>query len=236
MRWLKQLIPHAWRQSYWVWLHSRDMANRHFAADAAVIGRKAARQLVDSTLSMSRLRRVNLPGYHHPLYFRPHTSDVQVIRQVFVQREYAAVEKLTDVRLIIDGGANIGCTSFFLLHAYPDARLIAVEPDAGNMAVCKKNLARFRSRVTFVQAGIWENDAPLKVVRGEYRDGQAWSFQVRPCESYDRYDFRGVTIGELLRTSGCDRIDLLKMDIEGAEEVVFAADRLDGSAARGRWP
>jgi FkbM family methyltransferase len=53
-------------------------------------------------------------------------------------------------------------------------------------------------------------------------DGQEWARQVRPCGDGEPADFAAVDIGSLLRESGCDRISILKVDVEGAERVIFA--------------
>jgi hypothetical protein len=49
-----------------------------------------------------------------------------------------------------------------------------------------------------------------------------WSFQVRQCSTGEAADFYGVTMARLLTQSGAERIDLLKMDIEAAEQEVFS--------------
>lgn len=183
-----------------------------------------------ATLELSRmftarrptpLRRLRLQGYRSPLYYRENTSDADVINQVFVRREYECIAHEPNVSMIIDCGANIGCTSYFLLHHYPDARLIAVEPDAGNMAVCRRNLRPFAGRVTFVQAGVWSTPDPLRVVQGAFRDGREWSFQVRPVVAGEKPDFVGTSIESLLAADGASKVDILKIDIEGAETEIF---------------
>lgn len=165
--------------------------------------------------------RVKLAGFRHPLYFRDRSSDPLVIHQVFALREYEAVAAEPDVRYILDLGANIGCASFFFLHRYPEARAVVVEPDAGNMAVCRRNLAPFGDRVRYVQAGVWSSSAPMVVERGTFRDGAEWSFQVRPAKADETPDFHAKTVGDLIAEAGFPRVDLLKMDIEAAEAEVF---------------
>ena len=56
----------------------------------------------------------------------------------------------------------------------------------------------------------------------KYRDGGAWARQVRPCEAGEAADFQGIDVGSLLATSGHERIGILKIDVEGAEAVIFA--------------
>jgi FkbM family methyltransferase len=168
-----------------------------------------------------RLRTLHLPGYRFPLFYRAGTSDADVIHQVFVRQEYACAAGLPNIEFIVDCGANIGTSAFVLLHRYPNARATVVEPDPGNMAVCRRNLAPFGKRVTFVQAGIWSSTGPLVVERGKYRDGAEWSIQVRPAQAGEPFDVPAITIADLMSSVGFPRIDLLKVDIEAAEAEVF---------------
>lgn len=168
-----------------------------------------------------RLCRVRLRGYTQPLSFRMRSSDKDVIWQVFGRREYEVVANEKDIHLIVDCGANIGCSSFYFLHRYPDAHVIAVEPDPGNFRLCQLNLAPFGDRVTLINSGVWSQRVPLRVERGCFRDGREWSFQVRPVNGDGAAEFMATTIDELIVRSGRGTIDLLKIDIEGAEQHLF---------------
>jgi FkbM family methyltransferase len=166
--------------------------------------------------------RMNLKGYRYPIYYRMGTSDLKVIRQVFIRREYECVAYEQDVSLIIDCGANIGCTSYYLLNRYSKARIIVVEPDPGNFAMCRRNLEPFGDRVVLVNSGIWPTATPLRITRGSYRDGREWSFQVRPAFDGESSDLVATTVGDLIAGSGSNRVDLLKIDIECAEIQLFS--------------
>lgn len=192
-------------------------------ADAAVIGWPATIRLIlaDRTNPSRPTRPIRLPGYDHPVHIRAGSSDALVARQVFARREYACTDDQPDVRYILDCGANIGCTARYFLRRFPAARVVTVEPDSGNMTLCRKNLAPFGDRVLFVQAGVWSRAVPMTLDRGEFRDGREWSFQARPADPGEPVEFDAVTIPDLIRRSGFPRIDILKMDIEAAEEEVF---------------
>ena len=168
------------------------------------------------------VRKIRLHGFRYPIFFRAGTSDPDVIRQVLADCEYECVRNETDVEYIIDCGANVGLTTFYLLHQYPAARAVVVEPDAGNMQMCRRNLAKFADRVTFVSAGVWSSRGPLVVERGGYRDGREWSTQVRPANVNEPADIQAVTVTDLLAAGDFPRVDILKMDIESAEADVFA--------------
>jgi FkbM family methyltransferase len=176
----------------------------------------------DRMAGSRRILGLRARGYSQPFGIRTHTSDVFVFEQVFVDEGYSPLTGLHEPRLIVDCGANIGCTSVYLLTRYPHARLIAVEPDAENARMCAANLAQFGERAEVLQAGIWHCDALLRVERGGFRDGREWSFQVRECRPGESGEVRAVSLPTLLEKSGFGRIDILKIDVEGAERYLFA--------------
>lgn len=215
---LRAVVPaRHWDRLVW----GRVLAEREWAAAAALGWANYARLRGPAPRAGAPLRRVRLPGYAHPLYYRPSGSDPLVIRQVFGRRDYACALGRPDVRFVLDCGANIGCATFFLLSHYPDARAVVVEPDAANMALCRKNLEPWGDRVTFVESGVWSASVPLVVERGAFRDGAEWSIQVRPARPGEAPDLTALTVPDLLARAGFPRADILKMDVEAAEAEVF---------------
>ncbi len=168
------------------------------------------------------VRRLKLRGYRFPIYYRVGTSDLDVIWQILIRCEYECVAHEKSVSLIIDCGANIGCTSFYFLHHYPEARVVAVEPDSGNCKMCRRNLKVFGDRFVLVHSAVWPTATPLRVARGSYRDGREWSFQVEPVSDGGTSELLGTTISDLIDASGCEQVDLLKIDIEDAEIHLFS--------------
>ncbi len=156
-----------------------------------------------------------------PLACRERTSDFLSFHQVFIQREYACLDDLPPPRLVLDCGAYVGYSAAYFLSRFPGCRVVAVEPDAGNFALLRMNLAPYGERARALRAAVWSHPAGLKASEAPYRDGREWSRQVRECRPGEAADFPGVDVGGLLRESGFSSISLLKVDIEGAEKVVF---------------
>lgn len=168
-----------------------------------------------------RAVRVRHPAAKHPLLLRTHTSDPLVFEEVFVRRAYdLGLAKAPQT--IVDCGANIGLTSVFLANQYPEARILALEPEAANYALCVRNCSRY-PMIQPLQAAVWGENEQLKVFdpggHGE------WGMRVEsadldpPGPSLGR--IQGMTIDLLMETEGIEYIDLLKVDIEGAELEVF---------------
>jgi FkbM family methyltransferase len=157
----------------------------------------------------------------YPLRCRANTSDIDVFQQIFVLREYACLDDVENATLIVDCGANVGYSAAYFLSRFPRAELIAIEPDPRNFDVLVENLKPYASRVKAVRAGVWSHRTTLAIVETPYRDGREWATQTRPARPGEDASFDSVDIASVIGESGHDRISILKIDIEGAEAVVF---------------
>jgi len=159
---------------------------------------------------------------------RPGTSDLPTWLQVAGLEEYFdAVRLLRDhagapVRTVVDAGANVGLAARYLALAFPDCRVLALEPDPANFRVLADNVADLGDRVRAVQAAFWPVDEPLSLDPEPFRGGREWARTVRPSEDAATARVAVVTPADAEARLGGEGIDLLKMDIEGAEAAFFA--------------
>jgi FkbM family methyltransferase len=175
----------------------------------------------DKVWPTSRVIMLRVDGVEHPLKARGGSSDLSVFSGVFVRRDYACLDHVREPRLILDCGANVGYSAAYFLSRYPQSQVIAVEPDANNCELLRENLEPYGQRARVVQAGVWSHPTKLTAVDAPYRDGRQWAQQFRECQREELGAVDAVDIESLLRESGQSRISILKMDIEGAEGVVF---------------
>ena len=160
----------------------------------------------------------------YPLMCRSDSSDFLSFKQVFLDPAYSAFDKCKNVELVIDCGAYVGYSSAYFLSKFPHCQVVAVEPVPSNFQKAKLNLQPYGKRVRLMEAGIWSHPCDLVISETKFRDGQDWARQLKPCNSGDRPTVRGIDIETILRESGRDRISILKMDIEGAESIVFSSN------------
>jgi FkbM family methyltransferase len=161
---------------------------------------------------------LHLPDLAGPLHVRTGTSDLAILDEVVLQRGYGFPLPKAPAT-IVDAGANIGMASLWLAKQYPHARIIAVEPDADNFRMLLRNTASLE-RITPVQAAIAPVDGHLFL---DHSSGRGSSFRTR-SEPTGSGQVRAVSMGTLMHEQGLDHIDLLKMDIEGAEKALFEGD------------
>jgi FkbM family methyltransferase len=165
--------------------------------------------------------RFFVKGLQHPVYWRYGTSDSLVFNQIFIEEEYSGLGKIENVNLIVDCGANVGYSAAYLLNKYPQARIIAIEPDPDNFEICSLNLAPYGERAHVVKSAIWSNKVGLVIDRPLQENGE-WGLEVRPCKEGETADLEAIDIKSLFEELRIDSVDILKVDIEKAELEVFS--------------
>jgi FkbM family methyltransferase len=168
---------------------------------------------------------ISCDGMQHPIYVRRNTSDLAVLVQVFLERQYdIALDRLRSLpgAGFIDCGANIGLTSRFFLDALPDRRAVLIEPCPDNLRICRQNLAPYGSSVKVIPGAVWQQDG---LSFGLTDTGLLeWGVQCRVNESLLAKEgaARTYTMETLARMLGDDPVGLVKIDIEGGERDLFA--------------
>lgn len=162
-------------------------------------------------------------------FVRRSETDMQVLRQIFVRREYdldrfpqgewvrsAYEDALRRGKhpLIIDAGGNAGFAARFFARAYPRARIISVEPDPANAAICRANVEGL-PQIEVVEAAIGSQPGHVAI---EHNDGHAWATRTHRADS----GVSLVTVGELQSRVGNSELLIVKVDIEGFELDLFS--------------
>jgi len=118
----------------------------------------------------------------------------------------------------IDGGAHFGLFSALAWRAAGgQVRVIAVEPNPGTLPLLRANLERLLpGRFAIEEAALFSEEGtrpfyPRDPVRSSY------SALCPPPEGGDRIEVACTTLDALRRKHRLDRVDLLKLDLEGAE-------------------
>jgi len=157
------------------------------------------------------------PGIQKPVYIRIKTTDEIVYRDTLLYPQYA-VELPFIPKTIIDAGANIGTVSIYFAHKYPEARVIAIEPESSNFALLSRNVQPHPA-ITAIHAALWNRDGEISVSEPDPTTGAGeWGFVTHEGPGAK---VRAITMRTLMQETQTRSVDLLKIDIEGAEREVF---------------
>jgi FkbM family methyltransferase len=148
-----------------------------------------------------------------PLEVRPGTNDIETAVDTVVRKEYGRwlPEK---VGVLVDAGAFIGDTSAWYLSRFQDANVWALEPNPENRALAERNLARYGNRAVVLPLALSGREEIV------HFDGTGTAGSIGKTG----YEVRTTTVPELLKIIPSGQIDVLKIDIEGAELDVFEAN------------
>ena len=141
-------------------------------------------------------------------------TSLAAFEEVFIRREYS-VPALSAPHRIVDVGANIGAASVYFLLRYPGARLYAIEPDPDVCEILRRNLAAF-PEASVHQCALSDTDGTV-------------DFHIHPSSSIASSIISRVsgervmpvsskTLDTFIHEENIASIDLLKFDIEGAED------------------
>jgi FkbM family methyltransferase len=175
---------------------------------------------------------LSAPLYSRPVFFyvRRKSTDIVIFKEILYQQEYRYLTELQqklnlDVRYIIDAGANIGTATVYLKSVFPEATIVCIEPEADNFAMLQKNIqVNGFDRVTPFKGGLWNKETWLEVKSGFRDKERELSFYVTEVGESERTDnsILGITVEGIKAKWAFPRIDILKIDIEGAERYLFS--------------
>jgi len=201
---IKRFIPE--KHKYFIEWHIK-----HFGVRSARI--EYVKLLLKSILYCKPTVKVKVPGFNAYLLLRPSPPDLYTFHYIFTKHEYDF--DCGSVEYIIDAGANIGLASVFFGLKYPEAKILSVEPEDSNYKLLVANTKRFPNIKT-IKAALWSHNTSVNIVNP---DASECEYQV--SETNDKNEIAAITVEDAMSELDTERIDILKMDIEGSEIEVF---------------
>ena len=169
-------------------------------------------------------------GNGETIRVRRGTSDLEVVRQVWrdeqygipqdqqvarVKRHEARLKASGKVPVIVDAGANIGAAALWFAREWPEAHIVAVEPDAANAQMARTNCAG-HDRIEIVEAAIGGEAGYVSV------DSKAEAYAVTTARA--QTGCRVITVDDCVAMVEGGELFAVKVDIEGFEDDLFAAN------------
>jgi FkbM family methyltransferase len=151
-------------------------------------------------------------------------KDWPAIKSVLLEREYVFMNNMfkKDMQVsIIDIGANIGTFSLYMLSLYPRATIYSFEPSGETFCQLRTNmLLNSNSDWHVFQYALWKEAGYVGFENRAYSTSSAIETGKSANETIPAMNLEGIF-------SVCKRasVDLMKMDIEGAEEAVICGSR-----------
>ena len=159
------------------------------------------------------------PNSPHQVHLRLGTTDIEVYKQVLLDQEYNFA--LPSVpKVIVDAGANIGLAAVYFANKFPGAAIFALEPEETNFRLLQLNASPY-PQIRPLHVALWNENKPINLFD---ENGGHCGFRTRETEPQNGRQVgtvQAVTLDALMKENKIDNVDLLKVDIEGAEIEVF---------------
>jgi FkbM family methyltransferase len=160
-------------------------------------------------LSAGKIRVHRLFGKEISFY-NP-TELLHGLNEIFVEEIYK--QSLPPRPFIIDCGANIGLSVIYMKRLYPDAEIMAFEPDEVNFKLLEKNVKSFElNQVDLRNEAVWVEDANLS-----FTGKGSTESKLTTGNTKDSVWVKAVRLKNIIQK----KTDFLKIDIEGAEYKVI---------------
>lgn len=178
---------------------------------------------IGSAIKIWRLKNVDIQSHQpvelsfrklkYPFLIRPGTKDVDTAINNFSREEYGYAQPMGRPTTLVDAGAYIGDTSAYFLSKYSELQSWALEPNPESRALAEQNLAPYGARAKILPLALTATGTPVRF------SGEQTGARVSNSEGIE---VQSTTIGMLLEQIPEGRIDILKLDIEGAEGEIFS--------------
>lgn len=158
--------------------------------------------------------------FSQKILLRRDTSDYRVFAEIFLFRDYNYNLPLSP-KTIVDAGANVGYASLWFHHKFPDVNIIAIEPEESNFDLLTSNTSKIKN-IQCIKKGLWPKSTNLEIIN---EDGSKYGFITREISAKNKDSIETCTmleITKLFNNMGLEFIDILKIDIEGAEKELFS--------------
>ena len=132
---------------------------------------------------------------------------------------------LKKVKCIVDAGANIGVASCYFAHLFPEAVIYSFEVESGNYELLKKNTGCY-SNIRIFKKAIWNNSNGVYIsnrdkIYGHSGKANPAKYEVGETIVEGEEMIESTTLSQFVEDMKIECIDILKIDIQGAEIEAF---------------
>jgi FkbM family methyltransferase len=150
---------------------------------------------------------------------------LEIKKEIFAQHTYY-FETINPKPLIIDAGAHIGMTTLYFKKQFPGAEVIAIEPNTINFKLLEENIwENHLDDVTTIRAALTSYGDEAEFFVDEKQSWLSTASLVSGAWNGEQSTQRQVVPAVQLSSLITRHVDLLKLDIEGAEQEVLMEAR-----------
>jgi FkbM family methyltransferase len=149
-----------------------------------------------------------------------------IFKEVFIERLYADYFPFYQRNTVLDVGGHFGYFAMFAaLSSAAGSRIITVEPSAHNVSVLRANIARSGLRqIEIIHGAVASQTGALELHVSKAHNCSLFADHARAMSdgqslTTERVD--AFSLADMLAKTGVEKVDVLKLDCEGAEYSII---------------
>jgi FkbM family methyltransferase len=168
--------------------------------------------------------------FGQPFHLADHLSLVGMFECMFLEREYD-FQTVQERPFILDCGSNVGLSLLSFKRQYPHSRILAFEPDPAAFRLLQQNVRQFGwSDIELHNCAVLDREGMVDFYSEPQQPASVIASTDAGCGLTSAGKVPAVALSRFIE----DDVDLLKLDIEGAERAVLAELAASGRLARVR--
>jgi len=216
LRW-QSFIDRLWERVRWIWDTTRlggDLSSKAKLLFGGIwfLLNDSWKSRLQFTARIQRFGRV-LPFQFSDL------GEYGLICEIFSADTYER-ETLQQADVIFDLGANVGVSALYFRLRFPEATIHCFEPDPTNLRRLRAN-AQLLGQVQIHDFAVWRTRTSLSFHVDPHRGSSSSAYASHSRQEEVSVSARPLT--DAFDAAGVSSVDLLKFDVEGAEEKIFDA-------------
>jgi FkbM family methyltransferase len=172
------------------------------------------------------------PGLLIPPIFRMIVDKVSRKRAGMEPPFYNCIMNRDDVRVVFDVGANIGDVTLAAVRSFPNAHIYSFEPVCATYQMLCENIRNYSERITPCNFGFFNVSKRLDIHITSFHGASSLldqSLNHKSVHSHIREtgteSIQVYTLDSFMADKSIDRIDIMKIDVEGVELEVIEGGR-----------
>lgn len=165
-------------------------------------------------------KEISIPKYNlrisdkeFDIRMRTYSGDISIFYELFWKDMYSIPDEfIKPPKIIIDLGAHVGFASIYYALKYKEAKIYSIEASKENFKLLKTNTSSFQN-ITVLNNAVYFKDGEVLF------DESGLSYNTKISDKGEVV--KSVSIPALMQEYGIKNIDLLKIDIEGAEKELL---------------
>ena len=167
-----------------------------------------------SLINVNSISKYRIKVNHNICEIEFRIQDIPIFYEVMMEKVYHVPQEwIPECATFVDLGAHVGCTSVYFQQYHHIGTYLSVEPSAENFFVLQRNAALYP--IICINKAIFDKNEMVKI------DSSSLKGQNHHLSEVTGAEVDGISMDSLMKEYHINTIDLLKIDIEGTENILF---------------